>query len=313
MHRSRPALPLALFLAALATLALAPGARAEAPVIYKWIDENGVAHYTTDRERIPSSIRDRVIQSGAGARSGDWLRRDAGEPAARPAPASPSSTAATPAAPPARPPDRIELPEETDGVHAVEATPDWSQAPGAEAQWEPGDLGEETDGAPPAARPRPPAQARPTPAAVPAEATEPSETLAADEAPITPPAATPPAAPAAPRPAEGARAIEQDGALAGGEPRAPAAVASPAPRPLGSEERAELADLDARIAEVEAEIARDEETLLELISAQESARHEVLVDDPRFRDVAQRLPRLQADLERLRERRAQIEPAAPHP
>ncbi|HEY8494154.1 MAG TPA: hypothetical protein VIN04_09695, partial [Myxococcota bacterium] len=277
---------------------------------YKWIDENGVAHYTTDRERIPASIRDRVIQGGSGARSGDWLRRDAGEPATRPAPASPAPTAATPAAPPARPPERIELPEETDGVHAVEATPDWSQAPGAEAQWEPGDLGEETEGVPPPAQPPAPAQARPASAAVPARASEPSGTLAADEAPIAPPAA-----PAAPRPAaaEDAQATEYEGELAGAEPEAPAAVAAPAPRPLGSDERAELADLDARIAEVEAKIARDEETLLELISAQESARHEVLVDDPRFRDIAQRLPRLQADLERLRERRAQIEPAAPRP
>jgi hypothetical protein len=31
-----------------------------APTIYKWIDENGVAHYTTDRKRIPREIRDQV-------------------------------------------------------------------------------------------------------------------------------------------------------------------------------------------------------------------------------------------------------------
>jgi hypothetical protein len=31
-----------------------------APTIYKWIDEHGVAHYTTDRDRIPRGLRNRV-------------------------------------------------------------------------------------------------------------------------------------------------------------------------------------------------------------------------------------------------------------
>ena len=31
-----------------------------APRIYRWIDENGVAHYTTDRSRIPAMLRDRI-------------------------------------------------------------------------------------------------------------------------------------------------------------------------------------------------------------------------------------------------------------
>jgi hypothetical protein len=30
-----------------------------APRIYRWVDENGVAHYTTDEDRIPSSLRRR--------------------------------------------------------------------------------------------------------------------------------------------------------------------------------------------------------------------------------------------------------------
>ena len=38
------------------------------PKIYKWIDENGIAHYTTDVERIPKSIRDQI---GRGAGAGD--------------------------------------------------------------------------------------------------------------------------------------------------------------------------------------------------------------------------------------------------
>jgi len=97
------------------------------------------------------------------------------------------------------------------------------------------------------------------------------------------------------------------------EPSAPAAVASPAPRDLAPDEQAELAALDAQIAEVEQKIASDEEALMVLISENEASQQDALVDDPHFRDIAQRLPRLQADLERLRERRAQIQPAVSHP
>lgn len=56
---------------AIAALALAAGPLAgvrahaaeepgETPRIYRWIDENGVAHYTTDRSRIPDALRGRV-------------------------------------------------------------------------------------------------------------------------------------------------------------------------------------------------------------------------------------------------------------
>jgi hypothetical protein len=38
--------------------AQAPG-DAEAPRIYRWVDANGVAHYTTDEKRIPASLRRR--------------------------------------------------------------------------------------------------------------------------------------------------------------------------------------------------------------------------------------------------------------
>lgn len=36
-----------------------------APRIYRWIDENGVAHYTTDRSRIPEMLRDRIDRDPA--------------------------------------------------------------------------------------------------------------------------------------------------------------------------------------------------------------------------------------------------------
>jgi hypothetical protein len=55
--------PLLLALGLLAAAPAAAPARAAAetpaPRIYRWVDENGVAHYTTDEDRIPSSLRRR--------------------------------------------------------------------------------------------------------------------------------------------------------------------------------------------------------------------------------------------------------------
>lgn len=346
MRCARPSLPTASLIAtigvlvAVGTPTLAPPALAEAPVIYKWVDENGVAHYTTDRERIPASIRDRVTQAGDAKRGADWLQSDAGPPGAAPPAALPGVPSA--ATPREREAEGVELPEESDGVHAVETRPDWSEAPGGEATWAPddiGDAGAPAPGAPGQRAPQPPVEAAPvagtaTTAAGPLSAPEP----ATDGAALTPPPPPPPppleadgapVAVAPPEPEEEpavageAPAAESspaapatEAAMAVGrapEPSAPAAVAAPAPRDLAPDEEEELAKLDAQISEVEAKIARDEEALMGLISSDEAARHDALVDDPKFRDIAQRLPQLQADLERLRERRAQIQPAVSRP
>ncbi len=42
------------------TLGLAAPSSAEAPRIYKWVDANGIAHYTTDPDRIPRALRNRI-------------------------------------------------------------------------------------------------------------------------------------------------------------------------------------------------------------------------------------------------------------
>lgn len=368
MHRPRLPLPslaacaaaraAALALAAVGALALGAVARAEAPVIYKWVDENGVAHYTTDRGRIPSAIRDRVIQGGDAARGADWLRRDAGPAGVAPAPLPPGAGIAT--TPVEREAQGVEHPEDSDGVHAVEAQPDWSQAPGGEATWAPGDLGEEGRAPTAATPPVPPPAETPPVQAAPA-----TETRAAAHAPVPPPppppleadgapiadapavveepavahepvavdepvaveaiaveepvavSATPPAPEPAPVPAPVAvdeppiAAIEDAAPVA--EPSAPAAVAAPAPRDLAPDEQEELAALDAQIADVEAKIASEEEAMMVLIGDDANAAQGALVDDPQFRDIAQRLPKLQADLQRLRERRAQIQPVVPTP
>jgi hypothetical protein len=246
---ARGRLAAALLATALACLAGPPPVRAAEPTIYKWVDEHGVAHYTTDRGRIPASIRDRVVDSpGSDAAREDWLLRDARE--APPTPAATPEAAAAPEAP-APAPASAAVGEPGDAVHAVPIEAPYSEAPGAEAVAEPE---------------------------------------------LAPPAAEPPEA------ASARSALE--------EPPAPAPVAAP---PRDAETTAALGQLDGQIAALEGEIARDEEALMQLISATEGERKGPIVDDPKFREIAQRLPRLQADLEALRERRGSIEPTPVRP
>ncbi len=62
---TRPGL---LLLALALALRFGPGAPAAAedeagpgrPTIYKWVDRNGIAHYTTDPDRVPRNLRDRI-------------------------------------------------------------------------------------------------------------------------------------------------------------------------------------------------------------------------------------------------------------
>lgn len=63
MHRLRsPSTPRLLPSAVLALglLLAAPAGAAESPRVYKWIDSNGIAHYTTDPDRIPKALRKRI-------------------------------------------------------------------------------------------------------------------------------------------------------------------------------------------------------------------------------------------------------------
>ncbi len=316
-------------------------AYAEPPVIYKWVDEHGVAHYTTDRSRIPAAIRDRVVQGSDTPRHRDWLQRDAGEVDV----SVPAAVATTPSA--RQGADDVESPEHSDGIHAVTSEPDWSQAPGGETEWAPDQLGEEDEiarqplressseptGEPlaepdpkpglepalePSAAPVPTVRSEPAaepeartataPRIVPPPPPPPPPPLEADGAPIAAPARVVPEAAAVPTPDRETGFFDGDSELPFDEPPAPATVASPAPPALEPQERVKLEELDREIASIEGDIARDEETLMVILSETEGVEQNTLVDDPRFRDVAQRLPRLQADLERLRERRARIQP-----
>ena len=68
---------------------------------------------------------------------------------------------------------------------------------------------------------------------------------------------------------------------------------------------AQQPDVDAgigpatQIAELERQIARDRTTLRELIGQQTKGRADI-ANDPRLREIAERLPRLQRELEALR-------------
>jgi hypothetical protein len=57
-----------------------------APTIYKWIDENGVAHYTTDLKKVPREVRNLVGKLGPPAAA---MRRTPVAPSAPVSPAPP--------------------------------------------------------------------------------------------------------------------------------------------------------------------------------------------------------------------------------
>ena len=88
----------------------------------------------------------------------------------------------------------------------------------------------------------------------------------------------------------GARVHGQQGEVHGGPGLAPAQGSGTA------------SDLDARIRELEAGIAEDEEALKQRISASGSDADSAV--SPELREIAARLPRLRAELASLRKRRA---------
>lgn len=124
-----------------------------------------------------------------------------------------------------------------------------------------------------------------------AQRVEPGEPLpAAGVATAAPPAAEPPGAPSgsAPVPPEAP------------EPPAPTHPVEASP-PGGP---SDASDLDARIRELEAAIARDEEALEALIAGPAQGGDAPLAQSPELREIAGRLPALQAELRQLRAERA---------
>lgn len=90
-----------------AQAAAAEDAPIAAPTIYKWVDTNGIAHYTTELGRVPRSVRGSVRALGSGGASpGDgFAARDfspedpnatAGAPGAVPTPSASPTAGASP-------------------------------------------------------------------------------------------------------------------------------------------------------------------------------------------------------------------------
>lgn len=75
------------------------------------------------------------------------------------------------------------------------------------------------------------------------------------------------------------------------------------------ERRRQLVDVEERIASLQTDIAESEEALKVLIAipVQEGGGTLAMADDPAFREIASRLPRLLADLVALEDERAQLE------
>ena len=89
----------------------------------------------------------------------------------------------------------------------------------------------------------------------------------------------------------------------------PNATVAPAPAPAPASTAAPANGDDAREQQLAAAIAADEEALKALISAPNPDSEAPLADSAQLREIARRLPELQAELTALRERRTP--PAAP--
>jgi hypothetical protein len=222
-----------LFAAALAAAPLA----AQAQRVYRWTDDNGVVHYTTNPDSIPRRLRPR-------------------EPDA---PVEPPS-AATPRAQ-----------RQQSGDDDLDRLPPPRQAPALSAPAEPAIV--ETERAPLVA---------PPPVEAPAE--PPAESDPDDDVPGPAPVSAQPPEPSPP------------------EPSPPALELAPPPDPARELFEEPVEELPARpeIRELEERIERDRELMKNLIS-QSGVQGRELLEDPRFRELAERLPRLQSELDALRD------------
>ena len=228
-------------------------AGAERPTVYRWLDESGVAHYTTQRSRIPSEFRDAAQEVGA---------------------TSSPPQAATPSLPAAPPPAQAATPSTSPAAAApppVAAPPPSGPRVTPEGDFEEPPLGSHgaapTSGASPSTRERDADVAAPPPGLV--RGTSGSRGA--------PPTASPSATASVPR-----------------EP-------SVAPSPLSA---TDASALDDRIALLEEQVSRDQAAIQSILGEPRESDGARLADRPDLREIAGRLPKLQADLKALRAQRA---------
>ena len=248
---------------------------APAPVIYKWVDENGIAHYTTDRERIPRELRDRFVLPERPRERPAFEAEEVGI-----APPPEPESILEPAAPP-EPPLRPDPADSADAEATPAPVPDAADADATAAS-----LPDAADAD---------ATAALSPDVTPSAPREPA--VAPEPAPI-PVRASP-----APRPSRGRAARSE--AWAAMDRR------EPGEEDLEDELGAELAasdagrtsaeELDERIRILEAEVQADEEALKALLAT--PGGDVTLSDDPELKAVAERLPDRLKELQALREER----------
>jgi hypothetical protein len=268
-----------MMLGALLACAWAGAAPGEDGAVYQWTEAAGVVRYTRDPDRIPRSERDSV------------LRLEPGMPATRaPEPAEPTGTI----------PSML-------GVAAPEAASPAAGKPSltttAPTPAPPSRSGAESPIGQPI--PEPPASgvgpAREAPAPAP-DAKPPDDEPQARVLPAAPPTARStarstalPAWWGAPEPYAPVASVD---ARAGG---ARSLVLADADADADTDDGD---DLDARIQQLEAQIARDQHRLEDMISVDDGEHVLGLQESPELREIARRLPGLQAELAELYRERA---------
>jgi len=231
---------------ALALLLSGPVAMAERAIVYRWLDESGVAHYTTQPGRIPREFRERVRERGAAPATPAAHETAPGIPGA-PLAAPPPVAAPPPAGPPVMPQGEFEEPPL--GSHSSVPAPAAS-----------------TTGSAPAST-----HSRDTDVAAPPPGFLHGTAGSTGSSPTTAPRGT----------------------------SAPPPTSSPAEPPAPADGPA----LDERIATLEDQVGRDQSALQNILSQPREKDGPRVADRTDFREIAQRLPKLQADLKALRERR----------
>ncbi len=294
---------------ALVHLLLAPAAMAD---VWRWTDAEGVIRYTPDPDRVPARSRGTLVQvtpgmaptaTAAPAEEPEWLppadefdadpfnapqRARSVEVTVVPEPAwevktRPSGAAAASTASPARGAGGREDAARTGSNAATPST---------------GTAGAVVASAPPQSSPSlPPVSSSPAgPAAAPASAATGTSVPTAGDASASAP--NPSIASAASPPVDPWSALAVVGGVV-----SPPPWQQPAPAPLTAEQI-------SRRDELEALIDRDEEILKQLLS-DPSLDASGFEESPELREIALRLPALQAELRALKEGRAPEAPEAP--
>jgi chaperonin cofactor prefoldin len=253
------------------------------PTIYKWVDENGIAHYTTDRKRVPKNLRNKI-------RDVDEMRAEqTGPPPPPPAPTPPATGVAGGAPAPAPPSAGTPTGTASAADTFTGTTPPAGATSGAAGSAASGTAAGTTT-ATAAAGAAGAASGSTSPAPYPPLTGPPtrSDIYSVQDAGSEP---------------EGGSVREGD-FRDGEEP-----LVDGEPPPLDPAMLARRDELDQQIAGLEVELAKEERRLKELISVSEEVDGQPapLYGVPELEELARRFPELQAQIAALRAERRALE------